>query len=290
MAAKEVPTNEPELESLMSDLEEMLAKAEASPPPAPAPQPAPVAPTPPVAETPPWEPEKTEPVPAAAPTVAPTPVAASGVLIEPPVAATDPEEADDVIVPDEPSSAGPAPAAAPVPSVYRAPVGSNGSMSHYIDVEKFQADTLVCETNLDQAMMEQSGMRAFYGAQAAYAEAQVSRTKAKFEIIEAKLFDHHRKELAKTAEKVTEKMVESAVKMDPRWLAAKNAVIEAQTIADVNKGLTFALADRRDMLIQLGADRREEFKGQVRIVDQQQGHKSLTDRALAAVRNARGAA
>lgn len=132
---------------------------------------------------------------------------------------------------------------------------------------------------MDEAMMTQAGMRAFYGAQAAYAEAQASREKAKFEIFEAKLNELHRKELASKGEKVTEAMVSSAVKGDVRWLAAKERVIESETIAQINKGLVISLADRRDMLIQLGSDRREEFKGQVRIVSAESQKQMTTERA-----------
>lgn len=135
---------------------------------------------------------------------------------------------------------------------------------------------------MDKAMMEQAGLRAFYGAQAANAEAQASREKAKFEILEARLYELIRKQLASEGEKVTEKMIEAAVKKDPRWLAGKNRVIEAEAIAGINKSLAISLADRRDMLIQLGSDRREEFKGQLRIVANEQEKQDLAERARAA--------
>lgn len=190
---------------------------------------------------------------------------------------------EEIVIPDERPAPEPEPVTTPV---YSAPLAVKGGLAHYVDVRTFQKDTLVTERNLDQAMMEQAGMRAFYGAQAAYAEGQASRTKAKFEILEAKLYDEHRKRLSASGEKTTDKAIEAAVHMDPRWFAGKNAVIEAETIAQVNKGLTFSLADRRDMLIQLGADRREEFKGQVRVSAQEGAKQSLTDRAMAAGRKA----
>lgn len=156
-------------------------------------------------------------------------------------------------------------------------------LQHYVDVDQFRTDTCVTEATLDACMIEQNGLRAYYGAQAARAEAQHARLKVKFEVIEATLYDKHRKDLAASGEKVTEKMVENAVKMDPRWLKAKNLVIEAETIASINKSLVESLKDRRDMIIQLGADRRDEYKGQARILAEQQERDQLRDRARAAM-------
>lgn len=156
-------------------------------------------------------------------------------------------------------------------------------LQHYVDVDQFRTDTRVTEATLDTCMIEQNGLRAYYGAQAARAEAQHARLKVKFEVIEATLYDKHRKALAASGEKTTEKMVENAVKLDPRWLKAKNLVIEAETVASINKSLVESLKDRRDMIIQLGADRRDEYKGQARVLAEQQERDELRERARAAM-------
>jgi hypothetical protein len=156
----------------------------------------------------------------------------------------------------------------------------HAGLNYYVDVDQFRADTRVTEASLDQCMIEQNGLRAYYGAQAARAEAQAARIKAKFEVVEATLYDEQRKILAASGEKTTEKMVENAVKMDRRWIKAKNMVIEAETIAAINKGLVQSLADRRDMIIQLGADRRDEYKGAARILAEKQDRDDLRERAL----------
>lgn len=159
-------------------------------------------------------------------------------------------------------------------------------LKYYIDVDQFQKDTRVSDIHLDQCMIEQNSLRAYYGTQSAYAEAQASRLKARFEVIEATLYDKHRKEFAAGGEKTTVQMVDSAVKMDPRWLSAKNTVIEAETLAAINKGLVESIKDRRDMIIQLGADRRDEGKGAVRILAEQNERQDLRERALKSARAA----
>lgn len=152
-------------------------------------------------------------------------------------------------------------------------------LQFFIDPNEFKKETQVKDYNLDSCFMEQSSLRAHYGALAARAEAQASLCKVKFEVLEARLYDAHRKILTDAGAKVTEKMVENAVKTDPRWMAGKENVIEAETIASVNKSLAISLADRRDMLIQLGADRRDEAKGQARLLAAQAERDSMAGRA-----------
>ena len=187
------------------------------------------------------------------------------------------------------AAATPTPKAEPRRPTEDVPAGSAAGLRFGIDVEQFQRDTRVSEAQLDNCFMEQASLRAFYGTQAAQAEAQATRHKARFEVIEATLFDQHRKALAKSEEKVTEKMVENAVKLDPRWLRAKNVMIDAETIAAINKSLVDSLRDRKDMLVQLGADRREGMKGQLRMAADQNERESMASRAAAAAQAALGA-
>lgn len=174
---------------------------------------------------------------------------------------------------EEPDPAGAGTASSHIPSAK--PKG----LQFFIDPNEFKKETQVKDFNLDSCFMEQSSLRAHYGAMAARAEAQASTCKVKFEVLEARLYDYHRKTLTDAGAKVTEKMVENAVKTDPRWLAGKENVIDAETIAAVNKSLAISLADRRDMLIQLGADRRDEAKGQARLLAAQAERDNMAGRA-----------
>ncbi len=159
-----------------------------------------------------------------------------------------------------------------------APQDKNG-LSYYIDVDEYMRDTIVTEASLNRCMMEQSGLRAYYGTLAAKAEAQAGRIKARFEIIEATLYKKHREALAAAGEKATEKAIENAVKTDPIWFKAKNALIEAESISNINRTIVESIKDRRDMIIQMGADRRDEYKGVARVLAQQQEREALADRA-----------
>lgn len=169
-----------------------------------------------------------------------------------------------------------APSSAPIPIVAPAK-----GLQFFVDPNAFKIETQIKAHDLDTCFMQQSSLRAYYGTMAANAEAQAARSKTKFEVLEARLYDYHRKALTDSGAKVTEKMVENAVKTDPRWLSGKESVIDADTIAAVNKALAISLADRRDMLYQLGADRRDEAKGQARMNAIREEQASLANRATA---------
>lgn len=130
----------------------------------------------------------------------------------------------------------------------------------------FRRDIKVSDVALDQCMQDQSSLMAYYTAQHARAEAQFSRVKREFNTLEAGLYDAYRKRFILEGEKATEKAIENAVRMDNQWVVASLKLIEAQTYADIHKGFVQTLRDRKDMLVQLGSDRREEMKGQTRIV------------------------
>lgn len=167
--------------------------------------------------------------------------------------------------------------AAPAPNPIK-PAG----LSHYIDMAAFKDEIRISSSNIDTAMMEQAGLSAYMASEAAQAEAQASRLKLRFEIVEAALYKKHRLALAAGTEKVTEKMIEMEVKLDPEYVAGKNRVIEGEMIAATRKGCNIAMRDRKDMLVQIGADRREEGKGQLRMLEQDAGHNDAKARGLRA--------
>lgn len=162
----------------------------------------------------------------------------------------------------------------------KAPAG----LQFYVDMGQFRDETRVSDITLDKCMIEQNGLRAYYGEQAARAEAQHARLKMRFDVLEATLYDQHRKAMQTGVEKVTEKAVENAVKTDPKWAKNKNTVIEAETIFNINRALVDSLRDRKDMIVQLAFDRRDESKGAARVLAQQDERESLNARALAAIR------
>ena len=144
-----------------------------------------------------------------------------------------------------------------------------------LDVEKFVRDTRISEVDLDKAFLEQSSLRAYYGALAAEYESFANRLETVVEAKEAVLAREIRAQALNENKKLSEKMVEELVRSDPKWIKMKNAVYEAQAQATIAKAFVQSLIDRRDMLIQLGADRRDESKGQLRMLEIQKDNAKL---------------
>lgn len=144
-----------------------------------------------------------------------------------------------------------------------------------LDVEKFVRDTRISEVDLDKAFFEQSSLRAYYGALAAEYESFANRLETVVEAKEAVLAREIRAQALNENKKLSEKMVEELVRSDPKWIKMKNAVYEAQAQATIAKAFVQSLIDRRDMLIQLGADRRDESKGQLRMLEIQKDNAKL---------------
>lgn len=150
-------------------------------------------------------------------------------------------------------------------------------MDSNLDVQTFVAETAVNDVNMDDAFQKQSSLRAYYGALAAQCEAEAARLKVKSEVTEARLNKKYRDQAVAEGIKTSEKQLDNLVKLDPEWELDKQAWINAELKADIAKAFTASLSDRRDMLIQLGADRREDGKGQLRMMLAQKEADRLAD-------------
>jgi hypothetical protein len=176
-----------------------------------------------------------------------------------------------------PSTVEPAPVLEQVAPNEKDPMRSPLGLRYFVPAEQWQKDTRVSELTLNENMMQQAGLRAFYGVQAAMAEQQHSKLKQRLELTEAQLNDTYRRAFVTAGEKVTEKMIEAAIHKDATYQKVKNLVIEAESIVNQNKAIVAAMGDRKDMLVQLGADRRNEMQGQLRVMEQQARDNAFND-------------
>ena len=150
-------------------------------------------------------------------------------------------------------------------------------------VKEFLSETEIHSNDISTALTKQNAFVAYYSSQLAQAEYEANRRKLAFEILEARLFDAYRKKLALYSDKVTEKQVENAVRMDVQWSDCQIKLFEAQAKVSTYKGFMASLKDRASSLIQLGSDRREELKGSMRMYE-----KSAEERAKDAIKNTLG--
>lgn len=131
--------------------------------------------------------------------------------------------------------------------------------------KKLREDVAFNEHNLNESFMNQAAHVAYYSVIAHRSAEAHEKAKAKLDLVEAMIDNELRNEAIDKGEKVTEALLAKKIKLDTRYQAAQYAVIEARTKAGITKDAMEAFRHKRDMLIQVGADQREEMKGELRM-------------------------
>lgn len=142
---------------------------------------------------------------------------------------------------------------------------ASSAVRKFIDEDELAGDVEINEADLDSGMIKQASLATHYGVQASKANRQVSLMKTRLEVVEAQTYRRLREEAADRGEKVTEAQLKMLVQSEPAVVRAQRDVIDAQYTADVGKTAFEAFRQRRDMLIQLGVQAREERKGELSI-------------------------
>jgi hypothetical protein len=146
-------------------------------------------------------------------------------------------------------------AAAPVTTV---------AVKNHIDPDKLKADLAYSLTNLSDAMMHQAGLHAHYTELLARCSRQVDDIELVLEVQEAKAFRKIRDALVAEEKKVVVSEIERDVRADPTIIAVKRALNAAKQVEATAKGAVKAFEQRKDMLVQHGADGRQEREGDLR--------------------------
>ena len=115
------------------------------------------------------------------------------------------------------------------------------------------------EQRLTNEFIEQAGKFAWFSALLAYAVAEVESKKLSHEVLQANLYAEKRGEMVKAKAKVTEDKIKNAVVQDDRYAASSEQLTECKRQQGIIKGIVNSLEQRKDMLIQLGATRRQEM-------------------------------
>jgi len=138
-------------------------------------------------------------------------------------------------------------------------------LEEFIDQEQLKQDISFSPDNLTDAFMQQAALFAYYATLSARAQHQADKRKHALEIVEAKAGLQIREAMAAKKEKVTEGIITSRVQLNDVVVKATSDYNEAKMIAALCKSTTEAFSQKRDMLIQSGADQRGERKGELRM-------------------------
>lgn len=110
--------------------------------------------------------------------------------------------------------------------------------------------------DLDSEFVTQSGQFYYLAAAHAWAERHEKGAKYDLECAYAQLDKEYRQTLS--GGKVTEKVIESNILTDARYVAMQNKYLDAVENTGVLRAACEAMRQRKDMLVQLGAQRRAE--------------------------------
>jgi hypothetical protein len=139
------------------------------------------------------------------------------------------------------------------------------SFETVFDPVAYRDDVDIDQSNLSNAFTRQAALFAYYAGIHANAVRVESRMKLLADIEESRIDKDIRDRAADSGGKVTEKQIEQEIARTPTYITAVHAYNEAKANTALAWSATEAFRQRRDMLIQLGANQREEMKGEARM-------------------------
>lgn len=139
-------------------------------------------------------------------------------------------------------------------------------VERFVSVEQIKEDVSFDVAHLDEAMLEQPALLAYYGVLASKAQYQVDRNKQLMEIREAQIAAKIREEAAESGQKLTEKALEQQLVVNSVVVKQRKALNESKEVYEAIRIAVEALKHKKDMIIQFGVRHRMELETQGRIL------------------------
>lgn len=119
------------------------------------------------------------------------------------------------------------------------------------DMAKFTNELMVNEVNLDESALNQSSLVCYYMDQKAQAERQYSALRLKQDIVYSRKYSELQAEFISAEKRVTEKALDSMIKVDAEYQRVALEVILAKEIRDQLEACIQSLVDRKKLIQQL---------------------------------------
>lgn len=116
----------------------------------------------------------------------------------------------------------------------------------------------VNENNYLQEFLDQARKYSFWSDKLTIAHRQVSGAEQEADLLHAKLYDVKYLELSKTKSRPTKDMVEASILQDKDYQSALTKVQDCVFVENQLKFIVKSFEQRKDMLIQFGADMRKD--------------------------------
>lgn len=124
--------------------------------------------------------------------------------------------------------------------------------------KKYQKEIRISKETIDDDLMKQAGLYAFYAVMAELAEEAYDDAKLELELCEAMTDDHIRTRLIKQGEKVTDKKLEKLVAINKNRIESAKNKIQARKNRGILKALARSFEQRNLNVIALGHICRQE--------------------------------
>ncbi|KAA0573421.1 hypothetical protein [Azospirillum sp. Sh1] len=136
--------------------------------------------------------------------------------------------------------------------------------------EDLAMDLQINPTNMDDAIIRQAGLYAYYVSAHAEAEGRLRQAKLERDVFTAALDKQLRDQALARGQKLTEKQVEMQVMLHPDWKVRVQRVNELEAAVSQLEGLVRAFAQKKDMLVTLATNIRAERQQSFAIRNQPQ--------------------
>ena len=127
--------------------------------------------------------------------------------------------------------------------------------------EQLMCDVSISAETLNDCFMEQAGLYAFYAMQAKKVSTALGLKRVHLDTHSAKLGKEFRKEYIASGIKATEKMIENQIFVTASYVKLNLDIVELKTTETLLRDCLESLKQKKDMMIQLAVQQREEFKG-----------------------------
>jgi hypothetical protein len=124
---------------------------------------------------------------------------------------------------------------------------------------KLAGDLNIDKTDLDEEIVKQPALYSYYAERQAEADQKVKDQKLALEVFEAALDRQIRDKALAKREKLTEQQVVMRMKNSDAWINHRKKVNELTAQADQIKGIVEAMRQKKDMLITISANARQEL-------------------------------
>jgi galactitol-specific phosphotransferase system IIB component len=135
----------------------------------------------------------------------------------------------------------------------------------FVEIEQIKKDLEFTSVGIDKAFMEQAAMFSYYAFARRQAERQEEKLKHASKIMSSRIDKALRTKCREEKIKMSEPQIASEIESDPRMIELHKNYLDARQIANLLGDTVEAFRHRRDMLIQFGADSRQERAGELRM-------------------------